>query len=88
MTHSEMVVFLNDAGNSPANLHARPGEGRGIGRGEAGGAGDRRKPRIRSLSGKLRGLELEAQTSELDVVEAISTLQKRLILASRICELL
>jgi len=38
MTHSEMLVFLNDAGNSPANLHARPGEGRGIGRGEAGGA--------------------------------------------------
>ena len=50
--------------------------------------GDRRKPRIRSLSGKLRGLELEAQTSDLDVVEAISTLQKRLILASRIRELL
>jgi len=33
-----MLFFLNDAGNSPTNLHARPGEGRGIGRGETGGA--------------------------------------------------
>ena len=49
---------------------------------------DRRKPRFRSSSGKLRGSELEAQTSELDVVEAISTLQKRLILAFLICLLL
>ena len=49
---------------------------------------DRRKPRFRSSSGKLRGSELGAQTSELDVVEAISTLQKRLILASLICLLL
>ena len=32
------VVLLNDASNAPANLHARPGEGRGIGWGEAGGA--------------------------------------------------
>ena len=92
MTHSEMLFFLNDAGNSPANLLARPGEGRGLVVESAGERQvvprDRRKPRIRSSSGKLRGSELEAQTSELDVVEAISTLQKRLILAFRICEFL
>ena len=92
MAHSEMLFFLNDAGNSPANLHARPGEGRGLVVGSAGERQvvprDRRKPRIRSSSGKLRGSGLEAQTSELDVVEFISTLQKRLVLASRICELL
>ena len=72
------VVFLNDAGNSPANFHARPGEGRGLAVGSAGERQvvprDRRKPRIRSSSGKLRGSGLEVQTSELDVVEAISTL--------------
>ena len=92
MTHSEMLLFLNDAGNSPANLDARPGEGRGLVVGSTGERQvvprDRRKPRIRSSSSKLRGSGLEVQTSELDVVEAISTLQKRLILASSICDFL